>query len=259
MPFTNKFSNFALHFKIIKLKKIITMKIKNLLLLITGAAIILSSCGQTMTGNAKIKTDLDTLSYAIGADVASSLQSMNVEEINYDVFIKGMTDVFDEKELVIKKEDIKPYVQKYFTKLKEEQIAKNLNEGLAFLEENKQKDGIIVTESGLQYEIIQEGTGKSPVATDIVKCHYHGTLINDTVFDSSVDRGEPAEFALNQVIPGWTEGLQLMKEGAKYKFYIPTELGYGQRVRPGGTIQPNMALIFEVELIEVKAPEKKEN
>ena len=235
------------------------MKIKNLLLLIIGAAIILSSCGQTMTGNVKIKTDLDTLSYALGADIGNSLKNISIDEINYDVFLNGLSDALEENELKVDEEKIKPYINNYITKLKTEKAAKNLEEGRAFLEENKKKEGIVETESGLQYEIITEGTGKSPSATDVVKCHYHGTLINGTVFDSSVEKGEPAEFGLNRVIPGWTEGLQLMKEGAKYKFYIPTELAYGQRVRQGGKLEANMALIFEVELFEVKVPEKKEN
>lgn len=241
------------------------MKFKNLFLLIAGAA-ILSSCGKSINTNAQIKTEIDSISYALGVDVMNNMKNIGIEDINYDAFISGMIDVSDEKELKIKKEEIRPYIQKHITKFKAEKQkemeakkGQNLIDGRAFLEENKKKEGIIETESGLQYEIIQEGTGKSPVATDLVKCHYHGTLINGTVFDSSVERGEPAEFPLNRVITGWTEGLQLMKEGAKYKFYIPTELGYGERVRPGGKIEPNMALIFEVELIEVKAPEKKEN
>lgn len=250
-----KLANLHFILKFNNLKKIKTMKIKNLLLLITGSVIILSSCGQTMTGNAKIKTDLDTLSYALGADIGHSLKNLSISEINYDAFFNGLSDVFEEKDLKVDEEKIKPYINNYITKLRTEKAAKNLEEGKAFLEENKKKEGVIVTESGLQYEIITEGTGKSPGATDVVRCHYHGTLINDTVFDSSVERGDTAEFALNRVIPGWTEGLQLMKEGAKYKFYIPTELAYGQRVRPGGVLEANMALIFEVELFEVKAPE----
>jgi len=234
------------------------MKIKNLLLLITSSAIILSSCGQSMTGDVKLDNDIDSLSYTLGADIGNSFRNASFEEINYDVFLKGIIDAFEEKDLKISEEEIKPYIQQFLTKLREENNSKNLEEGRAFLEENKKNDAVIVTESGLQYEIIEEGTGKSPIATDVVKCHYHGTLIDGTVFDSSVEKGEPAEFPLNRVIPGWTEGLQLMKEGAKYKFYIPTELAYGQR-GTRGSVQPNMALIFEVELIEVKAPESKEN
>jgi len=231
------------------------MKIKNLLFIIVGATIILSSCGQRLTGSAKLNSDLDTLSYSLGVDIGNSLKNISINEINYDAFVNGLTDALEEKDLKVNEENIKPFINKYITNLREEKASKNLEEGIAFLEENKKKEGIITTESGLQYEIITEGTGKSPNATDIVKCHYHGTLLDGTVFDSSVERGEPTEFPLNRVIPGWTEGLQLMKEGAKYKFYIPTELAYGKNVRPGSPYEANMALIFEVELIEVKVPE----
>ncbi|MBU8891275.1 MAG: FKBP-type peptidyl-prolyl cis-trans isomerase [Bacteroidales bacterium] len=194
---------------------------------------------------------MDTLSYALGADVGNSLKSAKLEEINYEAFLKGITDAFEENEFKIKEEEIKPYIQKFFAELRQMGLVKNLEDGKAFLEENKKKEGIIVTESGLQYEILKEGTGNSPETSDTVICHYHGTLLDGTVFDSSVEKGEPFKTPLNRVIPGWTEGLQLMKEGAKYKFYIPSELAYGTRVRPGGTIEANMSLIFEVELLEV--------
>lgn len=126
---------------------------------------------------------------------------------------------------------------------------KTLDEGRAFLAENAKREGVVVTPSGLQYEVLREGNGKSPKATDIVKCHYEGRLINGKVFDSSYDRGTPAQFALNQVIPGWTEGLQLMKEGAKYRLFIPQKLGYG--AYGAGSIPPFSTLIFDVELLEV--------
>ncbi len=226
------------------------MKIKNLLF-IAGIAILLSSCGKSFTSNVKLETELDTLSYALGVNITKSLQQAQLEELNYDIFIKGMKDAFEKNDLKLKEEEIVPYIQGYFTKLRTVKLQQNLEAGIYFLAENKEKEGIIVTESGLQYEILQEGTGKSPMATDTVVCHYHGTLIDGTVFDSSVEKGEPFKTALNRVVPGWTEGIQLMKEGAKYKFYIPSNLGYGTRVRPGGLIEANMALIFEVELIKV--------
>ena len=125
-----------------------------------------------------------------------------------------------------------------------------------FLTENAKRENVVSLQSGLQYEIITMGTGEKPTANHTVTCHYHGTTIKGEVFDSSVKRGQPASFPLNAVIKGWTEGLQLMKEGAKYKFYVPTELAYGTRVRPGGPVEQNMALIFEVELFEVKTPEQ---
>lgn len=228
------------------------MKNKTLLLSVIGLLFLFSSCSNSFNPNSKLSTDIDTLSYAIGVDIANSLKSGGVEEINYEAFFEGLKSSMEDKNLKIDENEIKPLIQKYFTELRTKKLEKNLEEGLAFLEKNRKKEGVIVTNSGLQYEIIEEGTGISPSATDTVVCNYRGTLIDGTEFDSSYDKEKPAEFALNRVIPGWTEGVQLMKEGAKYKFYIPTELAYGQRVRPGGKIEPNMALIFEVELIEVK-------
>ncbi len=128
----------------------------------------------------------------------------------------------------------------------------NSEKGEAFLAENAKKEGVKVTASGLQYKVLKEGTGKSPQATDTVQVHYKGTLLDGTEFDSSIKRGQPAEFPLNRVIPGWTEGVQLMKEGAKYQFTIPAKLAYGERGTPGGPIPPNSTLIFEVELISIR-------
>jgi FKBP-type peptidyl-prolyl cis-trans isomerase FkpA len=134
---------------------------------------------------------------------------------------------------------------------------KNIEAGLAYLEENGKREGVVTTDSGLQYEVLTEGEGASPAATDVVKVHYRGTLLDGTEFDSSYKRGEPAEFPLNRVIAGWTEGVQLMKEGAKYRFHIPSELAYGQRST--GAITPNSTLVFDVELLEVVKPEADES
>ncbi|HAN18629.1 MAG: hypothetical protein A2X13_13625 [Bacteroidetes bacterium GWC2_33_15] len=227
------------------------MKITNLLLTVFAFAIIATSCGQQVPSKVNLKTDKDTVSYIIGVDIANSLKSAKFEGLEYDAFIKGLDDVFSDKETAFSKDTIKIMLNKYFTELRNKAMEKNLTDGRAFLEENKKREGVITTASGLQYEIITEGTGKTPTATDMVKVNYRGTLIDGTEFDSSYERNKPAEFRLNGVITGWTEGLQLMKEGAKFKFYIPTELGYGTRVRPGGKLEANMALIFEVELLEV--------
>jgi len=228
------------------------MKITNFLLPVFAFAIITTSCGQKVPSKVNLKTNIDTISYVLGVDIANSLISAKFEGLEYDAFIKGIDDVFSKKETAFSKDTIKIMLNKYFTELRTKAMEKNLADGRAFLEENKKREGVITTESGLQYEIITEGTGKTPAATNLVVCNYRGTLIDGTEFDSSYGKAKPAEFVLNRVIPGWTEGLQLMKEGGKYKFYIPTEIGYGKNVRPGGLIEPNMALIFEIELIEVK-------
>lgn len=240
------------------------MKIKHLLLIVTGAVMLLSSCEQSISGSSKMESDIDSLSYMLGVDVGNSLKGAAFEEITYKLFMNGLMDAFEEKDLQVDEKEIKPYINKYMMGLREKQAKMaeekgiiNLDEGRVFLEENKKREGVITTESGLQYEIIREGNGKSPVATDVVKCHYQGTLLDGTVFDTTVDK-DPRDFPLNRVIPGWTEGVQLMKEGAKYKFYIPTELAYGANVRPGSPYEANMALIFEIELLEVN-PEQKEN
>ncbi|MDX9695345.1 MAG: FKBP-type peptidyl-prolyl cis-trans isomerase [Bacteroidales bacterium] len=228
------------------------MKIRHFLLTIVALAIIATSCGQKVKTNLKLTNSVDTLSYCLGADVANKLKSSSVEDINYDAFIKGFDDIYKDKELMLKKDTLGILINKYIMEIRMKSFEKNLEEGKKFLEENKKREGVITTESGLQYEIITEGTGKSPSATSIVRTHYRGTLLDGTVFDSSYENGTPIEFPLNGVIKGWTEGLQYMKEGGKYKLYLPTELAYGMNVRPGGKIQPNMALIFEIELIEVK-------
>jgi len=152
----------------------------------------------------------------------------------------------------ISEEDANALVQKFFAEAGDRESQANLEEGNKFLEENKGREGITVTESGLQYEVLTEGTGAKPTAADQVRVHYHGTLIDGTVFDSSVDRGEPAVFGVGQVIPGWTEALQLMPIGSKWKVYLPSNIAYGER-GAGGDIGPNSALIFEVELLEIVA------
>ena len=227
------------------------MKIKILLPMVLAITTMFTSCGQKINTNAKLETKLDSVSYSLGVNIASSLQGSFLDEINYGAFFNGMTNSFEDGDLLITEEDAQKLIQSYFNALNLKRITDNLHEGQTFLANNKHREGVITTERGFQYEIIEEGTGQSPFAHDTVVVHYTGTLIDGTVFDSSVDKPEPFKTALNRVIPGWTIGLQLMKEGSIYKFYFPTELGYGTRVRLGGLIEPNMALIFEIELIEV--------
>lgn len=236
------------------------MKFKNFLPVLAGFVMLLSSCSKEVNTHVSLKTNTDSLSYALGVEIGNSFQSANFDKINYDILIKGLAAAMEDKDIAIPEEKIKPTIQKFALEARNKKMEKNLEEGRAFLEKNKEKEGVKVTDSGLQYEVIKEGTGVSPVETDTVVCDYTGTLIDGTEFDSSVKRGKPATFPLNRVIKGWTEGLQLMKVGSKYKFYIPTELAYGEKVRPGGPIEPNMALIFEVELLDVKpGPVDKKN
>ncbi len=200
---------------------------------------------------------MDKVSYALGLGIGSQLKGMGAEKLNIDDFAQAIKDSIAGKEQ-IKAAEAQQIVQQFFAEQEKAQRAKAAEmgkklkeEGENFLAENAKKDGIITTASGLQYLVLKEGTGKSPKATDSVKCHYEGFLTNGTVFDSSIQRGEPATFPLGGVIKGWTEGLQLMKEGGKTRFFIPYNLAYGE-AGASGAIPPYAALIFDVELIEVK-------
>ncbi|WP_152286553.1 FKBP-type peptidyl-prolyl cis-trans isomerase [Flavicella marina] len=207
--------------------------------------------------SSELLSEYDTVSYALGLDMALKMKP-NFEEINDPLFVQGYRD-FDQENVLLEIKDLDNILRTFFMerqqKKAEEQAMKEFGavkeEGIKFLEENKSKEGVVVLESGLQYKVVKEGNDTKPSATDNVTVHYHGTTPDGTVFDSSVDRGEPASFGLNQVIKGWTEGLQLMGEGAKYTFYIPQELAYGANPRGGGPIKPFMPLVFEVELIKV--------
>lgn len=199
---------------------------------------------------------MDKVSYALGMGIGTQLLSMGAEKLNIDDFALAIKDIIAGKAQMTAAEAQK-VTQEFFAeqekiqRAKAEEMGKAAKEaGEKYLAENAKKDGVQVTASGLQYTVIKEGTGKSPKATDKVKCHYEGFLTNGTVFDSSVQRGEPATFPLNAVIAGWTEGLQLMKEGGKTRFFIPYNLAYGE-AGAAGAIPPYAALIFDVELIEV--------
>ena len=193
---------------------------------------------------------MDKFSYAIGLGIGQNLLSMGAQGINVEDFAQAIADVLNGKETAISHNEAREIVNKYFMELEEKMNAENIEKGKAFLEENAKKEGVITLPSGLQYQIITEGNGKKPSATDKVKCHYEGTLIDGTLFDSSIKRGQPAVFGVNQVIRGWVEALQLMSEGSKWRLFIPSELGYGAQ-QAGEMIPPHSTLIFEVELIEV--------
>lgn len=193
---------------------------------------------------------MDKFSYGLGMGIGQNLASMGVNSLEFADFVKGMKDVLEGAETQLTHADAQKVVNEYFGKLAEEAYAKTKEAGEAFLEANKKREGVTTLPSGLQYEVINVGLGKKPAATDKVQCHYEGTLIDGTVFDSSVKRGQPAVFGVNQVIAGWVEALQLMSEGSKWRLYIPQELAYGAH-GAGESIPPYSALIFDVELIKV--------
>ena len=197
-----------------------------------------------------LKNQMDSLSAAIGVSFSNSLSSQGITGINTEILNKTIAASLKGEKTTFTSEEANKFIGEYFQKLTEEKGAVVKIEGEKFLEENKKKSGVKTTESGLQYSVIKMGDGPKPTATDKVKTHYHGTLTNGTVFDSSVDRGEPVEFPVNGVIKGWTEALQLMPVGSKWKLYIPYSLAYGERAA-GPQIPAYSALVFEVELLEI--------
>ena len=194
---------------------------------------------------------MDKFSYAIGLGIGQNLLGMGATGIQVEDFAQAISDVLNGNETAITHVEAREIVNKYFEELEQKMNAANIEAGKKFLEENQKRPGVVTLPSGLQYEVINEGkVGTYAKATDQVECHYEGTLIDGTLFDSSIKRGQPATFGVNQVIPGWVEALQLMPEGAKWKLYIPSELGYGAH-GAGEMIPPHSTLIFEVELLKV--------
>ena len=206
--------------------------------------------GITNINAQNLNTEMEKLSYSLGVNVAKSVKNQGLESIDSKAIAQAFTDVFEGNELKISEQESNIILQDYFGKIAKEAKSANVEVGEKFLAENAKREGVTTTATGLQYEVLAEGSGDSPKETDQVTVHYHGTLIDGTVFDSSVDRGQPATFPVNGVIPGWVEALQLMKPGAKYKLFIPSNLAYGER-GAGGSIGPNATLIFEVELISI--------
>lgn len=200
---------------------------------------------------------IDSMSYSlgvnIGSDLVNNLKTLPGGVYNKELFLKAFNDVLKGDSVFVKNEDAQAFLQSYFTAAQEKVANEKKTDGEKFLTENKKNPAVQVTESGLQYIVLTEGNGPKPVATDKVKVHYEGTLTDGTKFDSSYDRGEPIEFPLNQVIKGWTEGVQLMSVGSKYKFFVPYDLAYGEQ-GAGGVIPPFATLIFTVELIDINAP-----
>ncbi|HEX8316612.1 MAG TPA: FKBP-type peptidyl-prolyl cis-trans isomerase [Flavisolibacter sp.] len=197
-----------------------------------------------------LKNSTDSLSYALGVSVATFYKQQGVKNLNTTMLSKALSDVLAGKKTVLNENQCNSIIMGYMQKAEEEKSRPNVAEGQRFLEQNRTKPNVKVTATGLQYEVITLGKGARPLATDTVVVNYRGTLINGTEFDNSYQRGEPISFALNRVIPGWTEGLQLMPAGSKYKFYIPHQLGYG--LNGAGSIPAGSTLIFEVELLSIK-------
>ncbi|MEI8046725.1 MAG: FKBP-type peptidyl-prolyl cis-trans isomerase [Bacteroidota bacterium] len=190
------------------------------------------------------------ISYALGLSIASNLKNSGVEALDIEHFTKGLNAILKDEEISMSPDEVNHILSEFFEGMKEKAEGNNSEAGILFLAENKNKPGVVVLPSGLQYSVITEGSGVKASAKDQVKVHYTGTLIDGTVFDSSVNRGEPATFGVTQVISGWVEGLQLMSKGAKYKFFIPSNLAYGAQ-GAGKVIGPYATLIFEVELLEI--------
>lgn len=230
-------------------------KVKFFLFIILGISLL---AGQVFAEEKmELKGEKEKLSYSMGVDIGNKLKTQSIE-YDADIFSKGLKDVLTGSKTLLTDQEVREILSNLQKDLIKKQAERtkllsetNKKDGEAFLEENKKKEGVVTLPSGLQYKIIKDGTGKTPLATDTVTTHYKGTLIDGTEFDSSYKRGEPASFPVNGVIAGWTEALQLMKEGTKWLLFIPSSLAYGER-GAGGVIGANAALIFEVELISIK-------
>ncbi|MCE1197765.1 MAG: FKBP-type peptidyl-prolyl cis-trans isomerase [Marinilabiliales bacterium] len=236
------------------------MQIKNLLFIVVVGVMVMASCTPTNSQQIKLKTAADSAAYAIGIDLGHNIKKNLPEapggkDLNLEIILQAFSTVMKGDSGMIPSAKAGAITQAYFMKAQSMDGLKNKEAGKKFLEENGKKKGVVTTASGLQYEILKEGNGPKPTAENTVKVHYHGTTIDGKVFDSSVNRGEPVTFGLGQVIKGWTEALQLMPVGSKWKIYIPSELGYGEQ-SAGPNIKPNSVLIFEVELLGIEPAAK---
>jgi FKBP-type peptidyl-prolyl cis-trans isomerase FklB len=193
---------------------------------------------------------MDKISYALGLSIGNNFIVSGIKKLDINNFLKGINDVLCEKTPAISYDEAKQIVHDYFLKLQTTQVALNRQAGEEFLKINQKKIGVVTLPSGLQYEVLKKGVGIRPKATDRVRCHYHGTFVNGIVFDSSIQRGEPAVFGVSQVIPGWVEALQLMETGSKWRLFIPSELAYGSR-GVGDAIGPDSTLVFDIELLDI--------
>jgi FKBP-type peptidyl-prolyl cis-trans isomerase FklB len=199
-----------------------------------------------------IKNELDRVSYCFGITIAQNMKQQGMMAMNAGLLAKGLDDYMKSAKLMISEDEVPDILQSYFKQLQEKQFEGNIAQGKEFLVENSKRKGVVSLPSGLQYESLKEGNGPKPKATDQVTTHYHGTLIDGTVFDSSVNRGKPATFPVNGVIKGWVETLQLMNVGSKWRIYVPENLAYGASPHPGGPIEPFSTLIFDIELLSIQ-------
>lgn len=228
---------------------------KTLFITAVAATALLSSCDKLGGGSAgELKTDNQKFAYSLGVDIGRNIEKGEFDSLDIDAMVVGIKDVVEKKNLKISDEESKKIVMEFLKKKQDAQMAAAVTKGKKFLEENAKKPGVTTTESGLQYQIMKAGNGPKPTVNDQVVVNYHGTLLDGRVFDSSVERGEPAVFPVGGVISGWTEALTLMPVGSKWKLFIPAKLAYGER-GAGGAIGPNETLVFEVELISI-APKK---
>jgi FKBP-type peptidyl-prolyl cis-trans isomerase len=219
-------------------------------MIVIPMTISLSTFAQKNKKGTALESLTDSVSYSFGLLIGDNMKTQGVKEVNQDLFLKGFNTGYSGEQLFLTKEDANAIVQEYFNNLIMNEKAENLQESIDFLLANKEKEGVVTLPSGLQYKVLEAGEGPSPKPEDQVKVHYTGSLIDGTIFDSSIERGEPIVFGVSQVIPGWTEALQMMSPGARWMLYIPPALAYGEN-GAGGVIGPNQALIFEVELIEI--------
>lgn len=230
------------------------MKAKNLLLTLAVGALAMGCNSGSMTQtSAPLKNATDTASFYIGYMYGSGMQRMGMKDPNMNAIIAGMNSALQKKETETDPQAMEMYLNNYFQELSMQRARENAEKGKKFLEENAKKSGVDTLANGIQYKVITKGEGPKPTETDVVKVHYKGTLIDGTEFDSSIKRGEPAQFQLNRVIPGWTTALKEMPVGSKWEIFIPADQAYGQR--GGGPIGPNETLIFEVELLDIVNPE----
>lgn len=234
------------------------MNAKILLLTLFAGVLLMSSCDSVNSTTATLKNENDTASYYIGYMYGTGILRTGIQDANMKAIVAGMNSAIEKKDIKVSQQEMQMFLSKYLRQMAERKAEENLKRGKVFMEENAKKSGVDTLPNGIQYKVLKKGDGPKPTATDRVKVHYTGTLIDGTEFDSSVKRGQPTEFPVNGVIQGWKEALQEMPVGSKWMIYIPSEMAYGPR-GAGGIIGPNETLIFEVELLDITTPNQSED